>query len=204
MLKNLLKIFTGSKKKLPITLVSGLPRSGTSMMMKMLETGGIPPLTDGIRSSDADNPKGYYEFERAKRLQDGDVAWLPEAQGKAVKIISALLMRLPDNYSYRTIFMTREISEILASQRKMLVRRGEDPAKVNDQEMAVLFQQHLQQTYDWIEQQKRMTCLKINYNEMLGDPLPQLEKIHEFLGNEPDVEKMSQIIDPALYRQKAS
>lgn len=201
-MKKLLSIFS-RKKNIPITIVSGLPRSGTSMMMKMLEAGGIHPLTDGIRVSDKDNPKGYYEFERVKRLQDGDTAWLPEAQGKSVKIISALLMRLPEDYTYKTIFMTRKISEVIASQKKMLVRRGEDPEKVDAQEMEMLFQKHLQQCYQWIEQQKKMSCLKVSYNDLLADPLPHLAKIHAFLDNVPDIEKMSTIIDPALYRQKA-
>ena len=201
-MKKLLALFSRRNQKTPITIVSGLPRSGTSMMMKMLEAGGIAPLTDGIRASDKDNPKGYYEFERVKRLNDGDTAWLPEAQGKSVKIISALLIRLPDDYVYKTIFMTRNISEIVASQRKMLIRRGEDPDTINDQEIEMLFQKHLQKTYQWIDRQKNMSCLKINYNDLLATPLPHLAKIHAFLDNVPDVQRMSGIIDPALYRQR--
>ena len=113
-------------KSQPIVIVSGLPRSGTSMMMKMLEAGGIPLLTDSIRQADEDNPKGYYEFERAKKLPDGDTAWLKEARGKAVKIIAALLMELPQGYTYQVLFMHRNIQEVLASQSKMLARRGEE------------------------------------------------------------------------------
>lgn len=202
-MKSLFRIFTGKKKPLPITIVSGLPRSGTSMMMKMLEAGGLTPLTDGIRSSDEDNPKGYYEFERVKKLKDGDTAWLPEAQGKVVKIISALLICLPDVYTYQTIFMTREIPEILASQKKMLVRRGEDPDKINDGELETLFKKHLQQTYDWIGRQQKMRCLKVSYNDLLKDPESRLKEVSAFLDNGPDPKKMANIIDPALYRQKA-
>ena len=89
-----------------VTIVSGLPRSGTSMMMKMLEAGGIELLIDRVRVADADNPKGYYEFERVKQIET-DQAWLPEAQGKAVKMISALLRHLPADCRYRIIFMER-------------------------------------------------------------------------------------------------
>ncbi len=123
----------------PIMVVSGLPRSGTSMMMKMLTAGGILPLTDKLRVADRDNPEGYYEFERVKQLDKGDTAWLPEAQGKAVKVISFLLPHLPPQYAYQIVFVRRHMSEILASQRKMLVHRGEDPNNMNDDQMAAVF-----------------------------------------------------------------
>jgi len=106
-----------------ILIVSGLPRSGTSMMMKMLEAGGMAVLTDNIRTADQDNPRGYYEFERVKQIEH-DTAWLPEAQGKAVKMIAGLLKHLPADYVYKIIFMQRDMDEVLASQRQMLVRRG--------------------------------------------------------------------------------
>ena len=108
-------------KPVPITVVSGLPRSGTSMMMKMLEAGGVPLIIDNLRTSDEDNPAGYYEFEPVKKLGKGDSGWLADAQGKAVKVIAALLVHLPAAYTYQIIFMHREMSEILASQRKMLL-----------------------------------------------------------------------------------
>ena len=117
----------GAGRGEPIVVVSGLPRSGTSMMMKMLEAGGIPPVTDELRTADDDNPKGYYEFERVKQMDKGDTAWVADAQGKVVKVISALLKHLPSSHNYQVIFLRRHMSEILASQRKMLIRRGEDP-----------------------------------------------------------------------------
>src|SRR5687768_1736541 len=109
-----------------ITVVSGLPRSGTSMMMKMLEAGGLEPVVDHVRKPDEDNPKGYYEFERVKALEN-DREWLPEAKGKFVKVISMLLRHLPADHRFKVIFMQRNMPEVLASQKKMLVRRGEDP-----------------------------------------------------------------------------
>src|SRR5512136_1126708 len=169
-----------------VTIVSGLPRSGTSMMMKVLEAGGLPPLTDNLRTADEDNPKGYYEFERVKQLPKGDVAWLPDAEGKAVKVIAALLPSLPDGYHYRVIFMQRAMAEVLASQRQMLIRRGEDPNKIPDDMLAKLFEKHLKQVNDWVSQQPHVERLDVNYNEMLKDPQPFVEQIDAFLGNQLD------------------
>jgi len=190
--------------QLPITIISGLPRSGTSMMMKMLEAGGLPLLTDGRRTADQDNPKGYYEFERVKKLKDGDTAWLPQAHGKAVKVISYLLESLPQGYTYRVLFMRRLIPEILASQRKMLVNRGEDPDKVSDAEMASLFEKHLAQVDAWIASRPYLQRLDVDYNQAIRDPLPLIARINRFLGGHLDEDAMAAVIDPGLYRQRKS
>lgn len=188
--------------ELPITIVSGLPRSGTSMMMKMLEAGGLPLLTDGRRTADQDNPKGYYEFERVKKLKDGDFTWLPEAQGKVVKVISYLLESLPQGYTYQVIFMRRLLPEILASQRKMLANRGEDPDKVSDAEMARLFEKHLAQVDAWIASRPHLQRLDVDYNRLIRDPLPFIAEINRFFGGRLDEDAMAAVIDPGLYRQR--
>ena len=185
-----------------ITVVSGLPRSGTSMMMKLLEAGGLPPMTDNIRTADEDNPKGYYEFERVKQLPKGDVAWLPEAQGKVVKVIAALLPYLPAGYQYRVIFMQRAMAEVLASQKQMLIRRSEDPDKIPDDVIAKLFEKHLKQVNDWISQQSNVQRLDVNYNEMLKNPQPFIEQINAFLDNQLDAAQMATVVDPSLHRQR--
>jgi hypothetical protein len=195
------KIFTRKPALEPIIIVSGLPRSGTSMVMKMLEAGGIAPLTDHIRSADDDNPKGYYEFERAKKLKERDAAWLPEAQGKAVKVIGALLVELPSNYEYRVLFMRRNMSEILASQAKMLERRGEEN-NVDDATMASLFEKHIMQVESWMKSQSNLSYMDVDYNSMLTDPAPQVEAINRFLGGELDTFGMMAVVDPELYRQR--
>ena len=187
----------------PIIIVSGLPRSGTSMMMKMLDAGGIPPLTDNIRTADDDNPKGYYEFERAKKLKDGDVDWLSEAEGKAVKVISALLPHLPERYDYQVIFMRRAMPEILASQRKMLINRGEDPDKVSDEELAALYEKHLANVLNWIEGHDNVQHLDVDYNRMLNDPRLFVEEITRFLDRNINQRAMTAVVDPSLYRQRA-
>jgi hypothetical protein len=185
-----------------VTVVSGLPRSGTSMMMRVLDEGGIPPLTDEIREADKDNPKGYYEFERVKKLDEGDTAWVEDAQGKAVKVISALLKYLPEGYTYKVIFMRRKIEEILASQRQMLIRRGEPSDSVSDEELTELFGKHLSQIQAWIDGQPNVEAIHVSYNDVMENPLEQSERINQFLGDTLDVEKMVGVVDQALYRQR--
>ncbi len=188
----------------PVIVVSGLPRSGTSMMMKALEAGGITMLTDNLRQADVDNPKGYYEFERVKQLPQGDTAWLAEARGKGVKVIAALLEYLPPGYTYRVLFMQRALPEILASQKKMLERRGEDPNKVGDEEMARLFTQHVNKVKAWLANQPHISVLDVDYNQMLADPRPHLVAVDQFLGNILDVDRMLTVVDQDLYRNRAA
>ena len=201
MIRLLRKLFSKEEQE-AIVIVSGLPRSGTSMMMKMLEAGGIPPLTDEIREADPDNPRGYYEYERVKQLDKGDTEWIGQAKGRAVKVISALLQHLPDNYHYRVIFLERHMPEILASQRKMLLRRGEDPEETDDEEMTALFQRHLQQVKRRLASQENVDVLYIQYSETLADPTTAAAKINRFLQADLDVEQMSTVVDPALYRNR--
>jgi ABC-type nitrate/sulfonate/bicarbonate transport system substrate-binding protein len=195
------KLFKPTSQEV-VTVVSGLPRSGTSMMMKMLDAGGIPPLTDEIRTADKDNPKGYYEYERVKKLDEGDTEWVEQAQGKAVKVISALLKYLPQDYTYKVIFMLRNMDEILASQRQMLMRRGEPSDSVSDEELAELFRKHLAQIQAWIDEQPNAEAIYVSYNEVVEDPLEQARTVNRFLGDRLDVEHMVQVVDEALYRQR--
>jgi hypothetical protein len=201
-MKGLFRKFFNTDSQEYVTVVSGLPRSGTSMMMKMLEAGGIVPMTDEIRTADKDNPKGYYEFERVKQLDKGDTAWVKEAQGKVIKVISALLKHLPSEYKYRVIFMRRTMPEILASQKKMLVRRGENADDMDDEKMAALFDKHLQSVQEWIQTQPNVSVLYVYYSDMLADPLSQIEKVVQFLGKDLNVEKMANVVDPELYRNQ--
>jgi hypothetical protein len=187
-----------------IVVVSGLPRSGTSMMMKMLEAGGIPVLTDHEREADEDNPKGYFEYERVKKLKEGDDAWLPQAKGKVVKVIAALLTDLPSSYEYEVIFMRRAMPEILASQRQMLIRRGENPDKVKDEDIAALFGKHLSKVIGWAKKQKNVRFMEVDYNVALKNAVPIIKKVNKFLGGDLDTEAMFAVVDPALYRQRKS
>jgi len=184
-----------------IAVVSGLPRSGTSMMMRMLEAGGVPVLTDDLRTADEDNPEGYYEYERVKQIEE-DQAWLDQARGHAVKMVSALLEHLPPAYHYKVVFMGREMSEILASQRRMLDRLGESRGEVDDATMARLFAQHLAKVTGWLDTQPNVDVLYVNYNEVLADPRMQAERVSGFYGGKLDVAAMVDVVDPGLYRNR--
>jgi hypothetical protein len=184
-----------------VTVVAGLPRSGTSMMMRMLEAGGLSVLTDHVRTADEDNPEGYYEYERVKQIEE-DQAWLGQARGRVVKMVSALLEHLPPAYHYKVVFMRREMGEILASQRKMLDHLGELAGEVDDAEMSRLFAQHLGKVTRWLEAQPNVDLLYVSYNDVLADPEVQAERVSHFFGGNLDAAAMVDVVDPELYRNR--
>lgn len=186
-----------------ITVVSGLPRSGTSMMMRMLEAGGIQLLTDGFREKDEDNPYGYYELEKVKQLgEDGDKSWLSTAKGKVVKIISQLLKELPVDFSYKVIFMQRQMPEILASQKQMLIRSGGATDRISDEELAKLFEKHLSNVEFWLSKQPNFDVIFVNYNDIVENPTDSITKINEFLGGNLNIAAMNDVIDKSLHHQR--
>ena len=184
-----------------ITRVSGVPRSGTSMMMQALEAGGLQPLTDNIRKPDEDNPKGYYEFEPVKKTKD-DPTWLKNAPGRVVKMIYRLLYDLPPEYRYRVIFMQRDFAEMLTSQKKMLDRNGKQVGQLSDERMIKAFQKQLADFNEWIASQESFSILTIDYTQVIEDPLTEFKRINDFLGGALDTAAMAQVVDPALYRNR--
>jgi hypothetical protein len=182
-----------------IIIVSGLPRSGTSLMMQMLDSGGVAVVTDHVRTADTDNPRGYYEFEQVKKVKQ-DASWLPGTRGKAFKMVSQLLYDLPPNEQYRVIFMERDFDEMLASQEKMLERLGR-PAAPRD-EIKRFFTMHLNRLGKWLDQQPHMKVLRICYNDLVQKPEEQARRVHEFLDGQVDVAKMAGAVDPSLYRNR--
>jgi len=187
--------------KQPIIIVSGLPRSGTSMMMRMLAEGGIPVVTDELRRADSDNPNGYFEFETVRQMSAGNVDWLANANGKAVKVISALLEYLPSNYSYKIIFLEREIKEILESQRKMLANRNEK-VTTDEVEIEMQIQKHLSVMKPWLVRQPNIEVLYVNYNTLMTKPEPLCEQITEFLDLPLNQTRMLAVPDKHLYRNR--
>lgn len=189
----------------PIVVVSGLPRSGTSLMMKMLEAGGVPLVVDNLRQADIDNPNGYYELESVKALDKGDVDWLEEAQGCAVKVISALLVHLPPTYSYRVIFMQRQMQEVLESQRRMLIHRNISTNPEEDESrLTALYTRHLQKVQAWMAQQPSFSSLTVDYSRLLSPEADAaIDEIVDFLQRPLDRQKMRQAINPSLYRNRA-
>jgi hypothetical protein len=184
-----------------VTLVSGLPRSGTSMMMRMLEAGGMTVLSDHVRTADEDNPEGYYEFERVKKIET-DQAWLDDARGKVVKMISALLKHLPGTHAYKVVFMRRKIEEVLASQRQMLVRRGKPTDTTSDEKMAAFFAHHLTRVEQWLAEQPNVDVLYVSYNELMEAPERHCAAVARFLGLPLDPARMAGVASGALYRQR--
>lgn len=187
-----------------ITVVSGVPRSGTSMMMQMLEAGGMQILTDSIRTANQDNPLGYYEFEPVKGLAKGNSAWMPLAQGKAVKIISALLEYLPAGYDYKLVFMHRKMDEVVASQRRMLSHRGEPQSEASDEKLVEMLERHLNRVRDWLALQPNYTVATIDYNQLVTDPLPQVLTINQLLGGHLDTDRMCAVVNASLYRNRSA
>jgi len=183
-----------------INIVSGLPRCGTSMMMQVLEAGGLPVLADGIRVPDKDNPKGYYELEKVKQVKQ-DASWLTEAEGKVFKMVSMLLYDLPPDRRYKIVFMTRDLDEILFSQRKMLERMGTQP-EAPDAQMARFYEGHLAKLRTWLDTQPGIDVLYCSYNAVVTDPDSEIVRVAAFLDRGMDVAKMRAAVDPKLYRQR--
>jgi len=197
------RFFRRLRRGAPIVVVSGLPRSGTSMAMKMLEAGGVPIVTDGIRTADESNPKGYYEFERVKELdKNGDTAWLGEARGKAVKIISFLLTYLPDTYDYHVVFMNRDVDEVLASQNKMLAARGETADAADDEKMRDVYGKHLEKVGRFLRSRRCFTTLQVRYRDVIDNPAAEAQRLNDFLGGRLNVEQMAAVADRELYRNR--
>ena len=183
-----------------ITVVSGLPRSGTSMMMQMLRAGGLTCLTDELREADISNPKGYFEFEKVKGLR-ADNSWLPEAKGKVIKIISHLLACLPPELNYKIIFMERDLDEVLASQRKMLVNQGQGEENLSDERLGQIFSQQLRQVKKMLAD-RQISTLFLGYQDVLEDPVEISTQLQAFLGNNLDQQAMRDVVDHNLYRQR--
>jgi hypothetical protein len=187
----------------PVVVVSGLPRSGTSMLMRILAAAGLPVLADGARAADEDNPEGYYELEAVKRSRS-DVSWLEQAGGKAVKVIHLLLPYLPANRRYKVVMMRRELDEVLASQRTMLARSGAQGARLDAAALRRTFAAQLRRVRQHVARRPCFELIEMDYNALLADPLPQLARLVEFLGLDADPARLAAAIDPRLYRNRAA
>jgi len=184
-----------------IVVVSGLPRSGTSVMMQMLAAGGLPILTDGVRTADEDNLRGYFEWEPAKRLPQ-EPGLIREAEGKAVKIISSLLLSLPDSLEFRIIFMRRPLAEVVASQAAMIQRRATTGAALGPKAMMAALENHLKQVDAWLETQPNIEVRRVEYHSLIEDPHGESDALNSFLGMSLDAAIMAQQVDPSLRRQR--
>lgn len=184
-----------------ITIVSGVPRSGTSLLMQMLVAGGLEPLTDGLRAADSDNPRGYYEWEPIKQLpqQPGLIA---QAEGKVVKVISQLLLSLPPGHEYAVVYVRRPFAEVVRSQAEMIRKRGTTGASVKPEALAAALEAHSRQVAAWLERQAHIRVRWTEYHAVLARPREEAEALAVFLGLPLDTARMAAQVDPALHRQR--
>jgi hypothetical protein len=192
-----------SKRVAPVFVVSGLPRSGTSMMMRMLDAGGLPALTDGVRPSDQDNPDGYYEFEPVKTLEH-NASWIDEARGRVIKIVYVHLRHLPASVNYKIIFMRRIIEEIIASRDEMLRRAGMPVSRIGQTRWSAYFDQELRETERWLIKQSNFEVLYVDYNQTVADAAHACHLVKNFLCLDLEIERMQSIATRTLYRQRIS
>ena len=202
------RLFAGGKAGKqgdPIVIVSGLPRSGTSMMMRMLEAGGVPPFSDGEREADVDNPKGYFELERIKDLEDEtDKSYVREGRGKALKVISFLIKHLPNDNDYRVVFMRRDLDEVLASQGKMIDRLGSDDTDAGDEAMKEAYRNDIVRTRLHCRKQSNFELIEVHYRQAVSDPAAAARDVNAFLGGHLDEAAMKEAVDASLYRNRAA
>ncbi len=187
--------------KQSVIIVSGLPRSGTSMMMRMLEAGGVPVLVDNLRQPDEDNPNGYYEFELVKGVRH-DASWLGHAGGKAVKMVYRLLYDLPGVGSYRVIFMTRKLDEVIASQNTMLQRNGKGNDDLSGEQLAEIYSKQLREARTWLEKHQNFEVLYVDYVDVLNETQRVADELNQFLGGVLTTNAMLEVPNPSLYRER--
>ena len=188
----------------PIVIVSGLPRSGTSMLMSMLEAGGMPIMTDQQRGADIDNPKGYFEYERVKDLEkETDKSYVREGRGKVLKVISFLIKDLPDDNDYRVIFMRRDLGEVLASQNKMIDRLGTEDTSAADEAMKEAYRNDIVRTRLMCKKRPNFELIEVNYKATIEDSAGTAHKVNAFVGGHLDEAAMRFAVDASLYRNRA-
>ncbi len=185
-----------------VTVVSGAPRSGTSLMMQMLGAGGMELVTDGARRADRDNPRGYFELEAARRLPE-EAQWLEGVVGRAVKVVHVLVPRLPARHCYRILLMRRDWREVLASQRAMLARHSGVPEGPPDERLVEIFDAQLAEVERWAASRPEAELLRVDYNALVASPLPVALEVSAFLEGRLDAEDMATAVLPSLYRQRS-
>ena len=188
-------------KRNDIIVVSGLPRSGTSLMMQILQALGVNLFTDNERPSDVSNPKGYYENQKVKSLEN-DTSWIKDVQGKAIKVISPLIIYLPEDFCYKIIFMQRNYDEIIASQEKMLNSTNKKETNLNSETLKTILKKDTNQAFQWIHKNKNAEMLEINFNELIENPKTGITKISHFLDIKASLIKAIKVVDKKLYRTR--
>ncbi|MEM6799621.1 MAG: sulfotransferase family protein [Planctomycetota bacterium] len=185
-----------------IVVVTGLPRSGTSMLMQMLAAGGVPIFTDRLRQADDDNPSGYFEHEAVKRLAS-DAAWLAEAAGQAVKIVAPLIPAIPEGMPLKVLLIERALDEVIASQEKMMQRLGTSGAALPAERLKAVFAQQLARAKAFLDGRGDAETVSLAYRETVNDPATCAKKINAFFGGSLDKKAMAAAVNPKLYRNRS-
>jgi sulfotransferase family protein len=184
-----------------IIVVTGLPRSGTSLMMQILQSIGIEPFTDNQRLPNGSNPKGYFEHELVKTIEH-DSSWIEDVKGKAIKIVSPLLIYLPSNYKYKIFFMDRNYDEIIQSQERMIAESNISNSGIEPEILKQIFIKDLEHACNWIREQPNCESLEISHSKLLKNPKSEIDKICDFLELIVDLDNAIKVIDKKLYRAK--
>jgi hypothetical protein len=201
--RSVMQFFDRMKYGEPIVVVSGLPRSGTSMMMNMLAAGGIEPLTDDTRLPDSDNIQGYFEHERVKNLEaERDKSWLRIARGRAVKVVSHLLQSLPPENRYRVVLALRDLREVVTSQNIML-ERLKQPNPIGDEQAIRHCERHLESVRRLTSVRSNFEMLEVPYAEVVQSPVVWSQRMAAFVGRKLDVQRMAAVVNGSLYRNRS-
>jgi hypothetical protein len=188
----------------PIVVVSGLPRSGTSMLMNMLDAGGMEIMTDSERVADIDNPKGYFEYERVKDLEkETDKSYVREGRGKVLKVISFLIKDLPDDNDYQVIFMRRDLEEVLASQNKMIQRLGTEDSTAAEEAMKEAYRNDIVRTRLLCKNRPNFELIEVHYKTTVEEPSSTANSVNTFVGVHLDETAMRAAVDGSLYRNRS-
>lgn len=192
----------GATEEEAMIVVSGFPRSGTSMLMGMLDAAGIPLLTDAERAADDHNPRGYFELSATLDLgrKEDPLPWQP---GSAVKVVAPLLRYLSPRRHYRVILVKRPWIEVILSQAKMKADRSRAELLADfPYKEALNLEREYAALLRWLEQEPHLSHLEIEYHQALEAPETVAAQIAKFLGKELDLAAASQFVEPALYRNK--
>jgi len=192
------------KENSEIIIVSGLPRSGTSLMMRILVSAGIDALVDRRRIASRFNPYGYYEYSATQALKAGDGAWLEQAGGRAVKIVSPLLPYLPPENNYKIIFMERALPEVIASQARMLLDMHRPLSEDREQRLTDAFHQHLAQIDALAARQPNLQIERVSYNRLVANPDEVITDLAKFLSMPLDTHTLAAAVDPNLYHNRSN
>ena len=186
-----------------MVVVSGLPRSGTSMLMRVLRGGGVPLMVDDIRAADENNKLGYFEFEPVKSLGSGvarDLSWIAEARGKGVKVVAPLLRHLPAGIPARIIVLHRPLAQVLASQEAMKERLGTAGRSTSTAMLARRYATEMERIDGLVAARPAWRVLHVSYERMLADPAGECRRIGVFLGDRFDADRAAAGVDRSQRR----